>query len=71
MRDSHRLRTWRTHIGLALILTGAVAISDYRDWLRRWNWLAYDVLLRIDAREALDDLLIIAIDQQSLAQLGR
>lgn len=69
--ESGQRRPWLTHVIVALVLAGAVAICEYNDWLRRWNWLLYDVLLQGDTQEPPDDLVIIAIDQQSLARLGR
>ena len=55
---------------VAILLVGTVLVLDYSDWLQRWNWLAYDTLLRGDDQEPDEDIIIVAIDQRSLARLG-
>jgi len=49
----------------------AVVLLDAGNLLQRWNWLTYDSFLRADVQQPPEDIVIIAIDQKSLAAIGR
>ncbi|MGZ8250391.1 CHASE2 domain-containing protein, partial [Methylomagnum sp.] len=58
-------------LGLALLLSlGAVVLGE-SDLTRRWDDLVYDAAQGLFAREARPDIVIVAIDEPSLARLGR
>lgn len=56
---------------LLLVLAGVTFILLYANSLERWDNLFYDGLIRLMERPAPTDILIIAIDDQSLNELGR
>jgi diguanylate cyclase (GGDEF)-like protein/PAS domain S-box-containing protein len=64
IRRSESLRLAIVLLGLALVLTAA-------DVLQRWDNLLYDVQLRLFHRPPPADVVIVAIDEESLAALGR
>ncbi len=43
----------------------------YTDWLWRWDNVIYDWSLKAWARAPADDIIIVAVDEQSLMKLGR
>ncbi len=43
----------------------------YAQWLQKWDNVIYDSALKYDPEPSLDDVVIVAIDEQSLATLGR
>lgn len=53
------------------VLASVTFILVYTDLLKRWDNLFYDSLIRLMERPAPEDILIIAIDDQSLNELGR
>lgn len=59
---------WARFAGLLVIF---LLILIATDWLWRWDQLLYDAQLRYTERPAPDDVIIVAIDEESLATLGR
>lgn len=59
----------RTGLALALVLL-ALALSQ-TGWLNRWDLLFYDWQLSAGSRAPAEDIIIVAIDEQSLRTLGR
>lgn len=55
---------------LVVVLAGMAALFVYHDLLWRWDNLIYDGQLSFWSREVSDDIIIIAIDDESLNQLG-
>ena len=53
--------------GLALL----ALIILYSDWLWRWDLLLYDLHLKLIARAAPNDIVVIAVDDFSLSEIGR
>ncbi len=71
MRHSVRrlaLPDWVAIAGLLLLLTLTMV---HFDWLWRWDQLLYDAQLRLWSRPPPDDIVIVAIDDASLSELGR
>lgn len=64
---SVRLEWWAVVAALVLLI-GAMAT---REWLWRADQLLYDAALTVWQRPAPDDVVIVAIDDRSLAQVGR
>ncbi|MFO1433428.1 MAG: EAL domain-containing protein [Candidatus Competibacteraceae bacterium] len=58
-------------LGLVLLLSVLAPLLVYTDALWRWNYLLYDYELKLFFRPAPVDVLIVAIDEHSLAELGR
>jgi len=58
-------------IGLALMLVLLAFVLNQTDWLNRWNLLFYDWNLSHGSRVPAEDIVIVAIDEQSLRKLGR
>lgn len=58
-------------ITLAIILMVSAWLLHDNDVLWRWNNLIYDNQLNVWSRPANDDIIIVAIDDDSLQQLGR
>ena len=56
---------------LAALLGGLVALLLHQDWLWRWDQLLYDLQLQLLATPASDEIVIIGIDEESLAEFGR
>ena len=54
-----------------MFLLGFALLLVYTNWFWRWDQLLYDEYLRLLPRAPLDDIIIVAIDEQSLAQFGR
>ena len=66
------LRTgWLEKIGLALALTATALVLAYTNGLHRWDSLFYDWNLAAWSRQPADDIIIVAIDEQSLREMGR
>ena len=59
------------HIVLALVLVGLALLCQQQGWLWRWDHNIYDAQLRFWSRPAPDNIVIVAIDEDSLAQFGR
>lgn len=58
-------------IGLIVFLAGLAMLLAHNDWLWRLDRLIYDAELRLWSRPAPDDIVIVAVDEASLAQFGR
>ena len=71
MPRSERNRTLPEHITLALLLVGLALLCQQQHWLWRWDHNIYDSQLRYWSRPAPENIIIIAIDEDSLAQFGR
>jgi len=56
---------------LATVLAGLCLFLNYSDTLWRWDQLLYDSQMRVLSRPAPEDIVIIAVDNASLAQVGR
>ena len=56
---------------LAIVLLGLALVLTATDLLRRWDNLLYDAQLRLFPRAPPADVVIVAIDEESLAALGR
>ena len=59
------------HLTLALLLAGFAVLFQQQGWLWRWDQNIYDSQLRFWSRPSADNIIIIAIDEDSLAQFGR
>jgi CHASE2 domain-containing sensor protein/signal transduction histidine kinase len=59
------------HIILALLLVGLALLCQQQGWLWRWDHNIYDAQLRFWTRPAPDNIVIVAIDEDSLSQFGR
>lgn len=57
--------------GLALALAVFAVVLLHGNWLWRWDRLFYDWQLASGSRPPADDIVIVAIDEQSLRELGR
>jgi len=62
---------WLEKIGLTLVLTTGALILVYTNGLYRWDGLFYDWNLAAWSRTPADDIVIVAIDEQSLREIGR
>ncbi len=62
---------WPEKIGLSLLLTVVTLVLAYTNGLYRWDLLFYDWNLSAWSRPPADDIVIIAIDEQSLREIGR
>ncbi|HRY14813.1 MAG: EAL domain-containing protein [Candidatus Competibacteraceae bacterium] len=58
-------------LALALALVALVLGLSQIGWLSRWDWLFYDWSLSSQSRAPAKDIVIVAIDEQSLRNLGR
>ncbi|MGB5441139.1 MAG: CHASE2 domain-containing protein, partial [Gammaproteobacteria bacterium] len=64
-------RTLPEYITLALLMAGLALVFQQQGWLWRWDQNIYDSQLRFWSRPAAENIIIIAIDEDSLAQFGR
>ena len=71
MPPGKRSRTLPEYITLALLMAGLALLFQQQGWLWRWDQNIYDSQLRFWSRPAADNIIIIAIDEDSLAQFGR
>jgi CHASE2 domain-containing sensor protein len=62
---------WPKQTVLVAALLALSVVLVYSDWLWRWDQVIYDMNIRWGQRPAPDDVVIIAIDQASLDELGR
>lgn len=62
---------WAEKIALALALVLLALVLSHADGLSRWNLLFYDWSLAHQSQPPAEDIVIIAIDEQSLRELGR
>lgn len=58
-------------VGLIALLATLAAILAASEWLWRWDQLIYDAALRVWSRPPADNIVIVAIDEASLAEFGR
>lgn len=70
MAQPRRLAPGETLV-LAGLLAGLVILLLTQDWLWRWDQVLYDAQLPLLGQPAGDDIVIVAIDEQSLATYGR
>ena len=56
---------------LATLIVGLALLLSYGDWLWRWDRVFYDAQLRLWQRPPADDIVIVAIDEATLRELGR
>ena len=56
---------------LASLLSGLVLAFIAQDWLWRWDLVFYDAAASIASSTVPEDLIIVAIDDESLNQIGR
>ena len=66
--------TSRNQVEKILISLGLVSLSlilVYTQWLQKWDHVIYDTHLKQWSHPAPDDIVIIAIDKQSLEKFGR
>lgn len=56
---------------LTIVLVTLAGLSAWEGWLWRADQLLYDTALSLDSRPAPDDVVIVAIDDRSLAAIGR
>lgn len=64
-------RTLLEWVLLALALAAFAGLAAWQDWFWRLDHSAYDVALGLHTRAVPDDVLIVAIDEESLARIGR
>jgi len=58
-------------VALAALIVGLAVLLAYSDWLWRWDRVFYDAQLRLWQRPPADDIVIVAIDEATLRELGR
>jgi len=66
--------TSRSQVEKILISLGLISLSlilVYTQWLQKWDHVIYDTHLKQWSHPAPDDIVIIAIDKQSLEKFGR
>lgn len=56
---------------LGAVLVGLAVLLVQQDWLWRWDRVFYDAQLRLWNRPAPEDIVIIAIDEDTLREFGR
>jgi signal transduction histidine kinase len=56
---------------LTAVLVAIAALSSWQGWLWRADQLLYDTGLSLASRTVPDDIVIVAIDEESLARIGR
>lgn len=56
---------------LMLLLTALSGLAAWQGWLWRADYLLYDIGLSLSRRSPPDDIVIVAIDEESLARIGR
>lgn len=59
------------HLLLIAVLVSIAGLFVYNNVLWRWDNLIYDAQLSLSTREVADDIIIIAIDDSSLNDIGR
>ena len=62
---------WLKKIGLSLALVTVALVLVHTNALYRWDWLFYDWNLAAWSRAPADDIVIVAVDEQSLREMGR
>ena len=61
----------REHLLLILLLSFVASLFVQNNLLWRWDNLLYDAQLSFWTRAVADDIIIVAIDDESLNELGR
>lgn len=70
--QNHRYRySYSEQVKLAVVLLTVTVVLVSSDWLWRWDQQIYDTQLRNWSTPAPEDVLIVAIDEASLVELGR
>ncbi len=62
---------WGEHILLVVLLASAAGLFIQNNVLWRWDNLLYDAQLSLRSRTVSNDIIIIAIDDESLYEIGR
>lgn len=62
---------WKTDWFLGLVVTGAMLVASNGDLVRSLERKAYDIGVQASSRTPLDRIAVIAIDDTSIANLGR
>ena len=71
-RLPHRHRLSRANtLWLALVPMLSALLLSVGNVLERWDAIVYDTMLKAWERPAADDIVIVAIDSESLERLGR
>lgn len=70
-RSQRRRRLWLEWSALALLLGVFVIVAGSDDWFERLDTAFYDSALRLWQRPATPNVVLVAIDDESLRQLGR
>ncbi len=67
------IKGWRPNeqLVLSLALVALALMLDASDYLWEWDQVAYDLQIQYRQRAPAEDVVIIAIDEQSLDELGR
>lgn len=65
------LKSWAGRLLLPILLAALAAVAYERQWLRSVDYLLYDYAQQLRSPTALDQSVVIAIDEPSLAALGR
>jgi CHASE2 domain-containing sensor protein/signal transduction histidine kinase len=71
MQAVHRHQALGERFGLIVFLAGLAILLAITDWLWRWDQLIYDAELSIWSRPPADNIVIVAVDEASLAEIGR
>jgi CHASE2 domain-containing sensor protein len=58
-------------LAIAALATAALAMAVSADLFRRADHLIYDRLIRLEQQPARDDIIIVAIDDESMRRIGR
>jgi CHASE2 domain-containing sensor protein len=64
-------RTLADWVLLTVVLATLAGMAAWQDWLRRADQVLYDVGLILNTRQPPTDIVIVAIDEESLARIGR
>jgi CHASE2 domain-containing sensor protein/signal transduction histidine kinase len=67
----HRTRFWREWLLVTVLLAAAVLACGYLGAAQRADQALYDLALRLWRRPILEDIVIVAVDDDSLATIGR
>ncbi|MFO1351174.1 MAG: CHASE2 domain-containing protein [Gammaproteobacteria bacterium] len=62
---------WLSRAVIALLLLGLPIALSLSDWLTSWDSVIYDWQLKLGARPPPTDVVIVAIDEASLNEIGR
>ncbi|MFW2439659.1 MAG: EAL domain-containing protein [Arenicellales bacterium] len=62
---------WPAYLFITLVIAAIAVAADQAGWLKRLNNLFYDIVISADSRPPAGNIAIIAIDEKSIARLGR